>query len=72
MATEQNMVRIVERSIEAELQKAKAEIMLKLEKEIEEEIRLRIGTIILKTEQFYSVQRQGLDVIITLKNKVEI
>ncbi len=69
MATNKDITEIVAEGIRAELERAKAEIMLKMEKQILAELHERIGSIVLKTEQFYSVHRDGANVIITLIDK---
>jgi len=71
MSTNRDIVKIVEETIQAELQRAKAEIMLKMEKKILLELHERIGSIVLKTEHFYNVERQGGNVIITLIDKAK-
>lgn len=71
MATNRDIVDIVSEGIHAELQRAKAEIILKLEKQILLELHERIGGIVLATEHFYNVRRQGGDVIITLIDKAK-
>jgi len=69
VATNRDITEIVAEGIQKELERAKAEIILKMEKQILLELHERIGSIVLKTEQFYSVQRQGNNVIITLIDK---
>jgi len=70
MLTNQSIEKIVEANLEVALNEAKERIVKKYEAQIMSDFREEIAKITLRTEQFFSVQRQGLDVIITLKNKV--
>ena len=70
MENNQTIAEIVERSLEVALREVKERIIKKYEVKMMDDFREEMAKIVLRTEQFYSVQRQGMDLVITLKNRI--
>ncbi len=70
MATEL-VFEMMEREMERALLLAKERVIKKYEERMMADFREEMAKIVLRTEEFYSIQRQENNVIITLHNKVE-